>query len=29
LKGGISFGIAFGMFAAYLVIRVGLAFALS
>ncbi len=29
LKGGTSFGIAFGMFAAYLVIRVGLAFALS
>lgn len=29
LKGGTSFGIAFGMFAAYLVLRVGLAFALS
>ena len=29
LKGGTSFGIAFGMFAAYLVIRVGLAFAFS
>jgi hypothetical protein len=29
LKGGSSLGIAFGMFAAYLVIRVGLAFALS
>ena len=29
LKGGTSFGIAFGMLAAYLAIRVGLAFALS
>ena len=29
LKGGTSFGIAFGMFAAYVVIRVGLAFAFS
>jgi hypothetical protein len=29
LKSGTSFGIAFGMFATYLVIRVGLAFALS
>jgi hypothetical protein len=29
LQGGTSFGIAFGMFAAYVVIRVGLAFAFS
>jgi hypothetical protein len=29
LKGGASFAIAFGMFAVYLVVRVGLAFALS
>jgi len=29
LKGGTSFGIAFGMFAVYVVIRVGLAFAFS
>ncbi len=29
LKGGTSFGIAFGMFAAYLVLRVGIAFAFS
>jgi hypothetical protein len=29
LKGGTSFGVAFGMFAVYLVLRVGLAFAFS